>query len=197
MADQNDSNTGTDDPDKIVYTKTEGDKPDDKADGKADGKTNNDTDGGNDAVDYTDLKPPKDIGDTHAEKVVSIAKKNSLSKEAAQEILNYQGEYRESLIADIQKQHEELTRNWPKEVRADEEIGGAKYTESAELARRAVDKFGTQKLIDILDETGYGNHPEMVRLFARIGKAMSDDSLITGTPTKEKVPLEDLFYKKT
>ena len=36
----------------------------------------------------------------------------------------------------------------------------------------------------MLNESGLGNHPEVIRLFYRTGKAMSEDSLIVGAASK-------------
>ena len=39
-------------------------------------------------------------------------------------------------------------------------------------------QYGTPELKEMLDFTGAGNNPEIVRLFYRIGKAISDDNLV-------------------
>ena len=41
------------------------------------------------------------------------------------------------------------------------------------MARRAVRAFGSDQLSDLLNETGLGNHPEMIRAFAKIGAELS------------------------
>jgi hypothetical protein len=41
-----------------------------------------------------------------------------------------------------------------------------------------VARFGSDSLKAELSKTGYGNHPEMVRLLTRIGKAMAPDQLV-------------------
>ena len=52
------------------------------------------------------------------------------------------------------------------------------FNESIELSKRVIDKFGSQELKQQLDATGFGNHPELVRIFSKIGKAMGDDKLV-------------------
>ena len=39
--------------------------------------------------------------------------------------------------------------------------------------------FATPELKKALNETGFGNHPELVRLFVKIGKSLSEDSFTT------------------
>lgn len=56
-----------------------------------------------------------------------------------------------------------------------------------------MDKFGSPELKQYLNETGLGNHPELVRIFANIGKAMSEDGLVTGNSGGVKSAADVLF----
>lgn len=65
------------------------------------------------------------------------------------------------------------------QVKADPELGGKNLDETMALAGRALDHFGASKDSDfrkLLDSTGLGNHPVMVRMFRDIGKAVGEDS---------------------
>jgi hypothetical protein len=53
---------------------------------------------------------------------------------------------------------------------------GAEYDAKIDLARSVVGKFGDEKLKAYLEETKLGDHPAMIRLFAKIGEGMLDDS---------------------
>lgn len=57
------------------------------------------------------------------------------------------------------------------------------YKANMTLMGRAVDKFGGGDLKKYLDDTGLGNHPLFVKTFVQIGKAMSEDTLVTGGGT--------------
>ena len=50
---------------------------------------------------------------------------------------------------------------------------GTAFDEKVGLARRAVRAFGSEELTGLLDESGLGNHPEMIRAFAKIGAELS------------------------
>ncbi len=69
-------------------------------------------------------------------------------------------------------------KTWGEQAMNDPEFGGDNFVASSENAKRAIDKFGGESLKQILNETGYGNHPEIFKAFAKIGKAMSDDSFV-------------------
>ena len=48
--------------------------------------------------------------------------------------------------------------------------------------RKALDAFGTPELKDVLNATGFGNHPEVIKAFYKAGKAISADGFVPGTP---------------
>jgi len=50
------------------------------------------------------------------------------------------------------------------------------------VARKALETFGTPELRDVLNMTGMGNHPEVIRAFYKAGKAISEDRFVQGNP---------------
>ena len=63
---------------------------------------------------------------------------------------------------------------------ADKEFGGDKLNENLALASKAMDAFATPELKQVLDQTGLGNHPELIRAFVRVGRQISEDRLVPG-----------------
>ena len=98
-----------------------------------------------------------------------------------------------------QQLFEETTGKWLGEAKADPEIfGGSEevFAKNAEVAKRVVDKFGTPELKQGLNSTGFGNHPELVRMLVKIGKSMTEDQLVIPNskgPAAQK-SMEDVFY---
>lgn len=69
---------------------------------------------------------------------------------------------------------------WGKDALADPEIGGSPETfdASKKQAAAGLDRLGFKAghpFRTLLDETGLGNHPEMIRAWSRVGKAVSED----------------------
>ena len=60
--------------------------------------------------------------------------------------------------------------DWKNEIK--KEYGTA-YDEKVGMARRAVRAFGSEELSNLLDNSGLGSHPEMIRAFAKIGAELS------------------------
>lgn len=75
-----------------------------------------------------------------------------------------------------------LVTSWVEQVKVDKEIGGEKFAENLAIARKALESFGTPELQDVLNMTGLGNHPEVIRAFYKAGKAISEDRFIPGAP---------------
>ena len=57
---------------------------------------------------------------------------------------------------------------------------GAHYDTKLAQASRAARYFGGEQLIAVLNETGLGNHPDLVRAFARAGAFLGEDALRSG-----------------
>ena len=77
---------------------------------------------------------------------------------------------------------------WQKAAETDKEYGNASYDDTVEVARNAVHELGGEALQVALTETGMGNHPEFIRAFWRLGKAMGEDTIDFGEGKSEGVP---------
>lgn len=90
---------------------------------------------------------------------------------------------------------QKTTEQWAADVKADKEIGGDKLTGNLSAAQRALAQFGTPELKEYLEGTGLGNHPELVKAFVKIGKAMSEDGMVTGKESGQRSAAEVLYGK--
>ncbi len=112
-----------------------------------------------------------------------VAKELNLSQESAQRLLDAVG----PKMAERQMAMIEATRNgWADNSKSDREFGGEKLSENLGVAKKALDAFGTTELRTLLNETGLGNHPELIRFMFRAGKAISEDRMVSGSATQAK-----------
>lgn len=106
-----------------------------------------------------------------------VAKELDLPQEAAQKMLDKMAPAiaarQEAAIADARAK-------WIADTKADAEIGGAELAQKIALANTTFEKFGTPELRALLDESGLGDHPEMLRWAHRVGKAISEDGYVAG-----------------
>lgn len=110
-----------------------------------------------------------------------VARDLNLTNEQAQKLVDAYPK----ILAGVQQRQAEAwqkqTEGWAETVKADKEIGGDKLTANLSAAQRALDQFGTPELKEYLNATGLGNHPDLVKTFVKIGKAMSEDGMVDGS----------------
>jgi hypothetical protein len=133
------------------------------------------------------------------ERISSHAREKGLTQEQAAERLSVEEASAKKGAEAYEKRQEEVLaaekQRWIDAGMADAEIGGDKYQESAELAKRVVEKFGTKELREGLDKSGLGNYHEFVKLMSRIGRAMDSDKLIIGdNNNKEPKDIAERMY---
>lgn len=110
-----------------------------------------------------------------------VAKQLNLTQDAAQQVLDKMG----PAMASRQAEQIESARNeWANTAKADKEYGGEKFTENLAVAKKALDAFGSPELTALLDQSGFGNHPDVIRFFYRAGKAISEDGFVSGQSGK-------------
>lgn len=137
-----------------------------------------------------DLKLPDGtpLDSSEIEKTADYARERGLSNDAAQELLRRD---HEAVMGYIDRAKEQVAQ-WASQAQADKEIGGDAFAGNVETAKRFFDRFGSPALKKALNDTGLGNHPELIRLGLKAGKAMADDSFVKGggSPETKKSPAE-------
>jgi len=104
-----------------------------------------------------------------------VAKDLNLPQEAAQKVLDKVAPVIQARQA---KAIEEVKVNWANDSQADQEFGGENFDSNLTVAKSALDTFGNDALKSLLAETGFGNHPEIIRFMYRAGQAISEDSYV-------------------
>lgn len=85
--------------------------------------------------------------------------------------------------------------SWRDEVARDPELGGERFEASVARAQLALGRFDTGGRIGrLLESSGYGNHPDIVRFFNRLADAVMEDVPAPGTPEGGLAPLEERMY---
>ena len=127
-----------------------------------------------------DLKMPEgvELDTAAAGEFTEIAKELKLTQEQAQKVADIGAKMAQRQA----ESHANLVAQWTEQVKTDKEIGGDKLAENLGIARKAIDTFGSPELKALLNSTGLGNHPEVVKLAFKVGKAISEDSFVTGKP---------------
>ena len=126
----------------------------------------------------------------------ALAKEDNLSQDKAQKYADLGVKAVQKFQTRMQEQVTQAQQQWVTDSKADKEFGGDKLNENLAVAKKARDAFGTPELTQLLNETGLGNHPEMIRAFFRIGQAVSEDRLVPGgtQPAKNGQSIAQRMY---
>ena len=129
------------------------------------------------------------IDSAHLEKIALFAKERGLSQEQAQMLVE-----RDQAAVE---QHMNMVKQWKDSVQNDPELGGDNMKEKVELAHRAFKHFASEEFAKELEITGYGNHPELLRAFYKVGKMMGNDKFVVqNSQAGAKRTMEEVFYGK-
>lgn len=95
----------------------------------------------------------------------------------------------------LRQQWQEQVARWRQEVAADPELGGDNLPGVVARAQLALERFDTDQTIGrLLEESGYGNHPAVIRFFTRVADALDEDSLPASRADTSLPPLEERMY---
>lgn len=110
----------------------------------------------------------------------AFAKESNMPKEQAQKLAEMGQKSVQKYQARVAQQVEQQQQQWVSDSRTDKEFGGDKLSENLAVAKKARDAFGTPELTQLLNESGLGNHPEVIRFFFRAGQAIAEDRMVPG-----------------
>ncbi len=87
--------------------------------------------------------------------------------------------------------------SWAEEVRHDKDMGGSAMQSTLSYAKAALSRFDPSgELLEILQDTGYANHPKVIRFLASIGKAHAEDAVYMGQMAPSAQPRHERLYGK-
>lgn len=114
----------------------------------------------------------------------------------AAKLVNQTQEKTLQMLADAGAQQK---KEWFDAFVADPEIGGAKREETEHLAAKGLDALGYTEghpFRTALTESGFGNHPDMIRLARFVGSMVGEDGSFvrSNDGVKEAVPIEKRLY---
>ena len=163
--------------------KTESEAKDEKADSKAE-----------EPVELADFTAPEGVklDSEAASELKSLAKELGLKQEGAQKVADIGVKLAQKWEARQAEALKEMKSSWVESSKADKEIGGDKLNENLAVAKKALDVFGTPELKTLLNESGLGSHPEIVRAFYRAGKAISEDRFVPSNGSTTSTGSRDL-----
>lgn len=157
----------------------DGEKNTDGEQGESEDETGDKSEDRTGAPDEYEFNTPDDtqLDDAVVDAFSEVAKDLNMPQDAAQKMIDkvtpvIQARQAEQIAA--------VREEWAETAKVDKEFGGDKLKENLATAAKAIDTFGTPELKALLNESGLGNHPEVIRAFYRAGKTISQDTFVGG-----------------
>ncbi|VVE77403.1 peptidase [Pandoraea sputorum] len=126
----------------------------------------------------------------------TVARKYGMSQEDAQGLLSLAGKNMQQVVQAQQDAVLAAQTEWVTSLKSDKEFGGDHFDANVQTAQQAIARFGADGFVDLLNQTGLGNHPAAVKTFLNIGKAISEAKLVQGSATAEQLSTADILYGK-
>jgi len=151
----------------------------------ADGELINDKDNNvivNEEIKVEDIVIPEGMTlDTEVlEQFLPIAKELNLNKEQAQKLVDFQL----STIKNTEQQGQDNFNKVVKELEQEtKDMLGADYKKELSYAAKTMNLLNEEdrkSLKEVLNNSGMGNHPLLIKMFIEAGKSLSEDKLVDG-----------------
>lgn len=179
---------------------TQGESTNDSAQQQGSGTqgAENKQDQSNDLGEYAEFKAPEGIT-LDAELMTDfkgIAKEAGLNQDQAQKMADLGVKLSQKIVDSQQQALAKQVSEWESSSKTDKEFGGDKLDANLAIAKKALDAFATPELKDYLNNSGAGNHPELIRFLVRAGKAISEDKFVGGSARTADLSHADRLYSK-
>ena len=139
-----------------------------------------------------DFQVPQENLDSFAK----ACKEAGLSKKQAEAMLAWHKGFAGDVQKLQQQQEAAQVKAWQDEILKDPEIGGTHWKAAVADSRKALNAFDTDgKLRTLLKQMHADYHPDVVRVIARVGRAMGEDKFISSKGSGNDVrALEDRMW---
>ena len=155
------------------------------------------TDAPQDSFAPDDIQLPLDVSFAPADlkDFKALSAQLDLSKQQIQKLVDFEAACAKRRAEESAAQKQQQCVAWANETKAQY---GAALEQEITFALRAANTFGGPELRALLEETGLGNHPVIIRTLSGIGRTISEDACPGGTPAapQDKTFAEALYGKR-
>lgn len=124
-----------------------------------------------------------------------LAHQMNLTEEQVQQLVDFEAKNLQRQDHAAHEEKRSIIAKWAEQTKT---AYGANLEREISYALRAADQFGGPDFRALLEETGLGNHPVIIRTLSGIGRAISEDISTGGAPAapQDKTFAEALYGKK-
>lgn len=141
------------------------------------------------------------INDSYKSGFLQKAHELGLTKNQVADLYKWNNEQVSSQLSEQQQASKQAEEQAIEQLKQD---WGDAYDQNAQLAMNTLEQFGDENLTKWLDESGAGNNPALIKTFAEIGKAMSEDNAVDGdvqgfvmSPSEANAEIQRLYQDES
>lgn len=125
----------------------------------------------------------------------ALATEFGLDGPKAQKLVDFYVGQQQQATATLESTFDAQKKQWVEQLTADKDFGGANLAKTVASAQKALLKYGGPEVAAELHGMGLGDHPGLVRLLARVGQAMADDSTLGSAAAPGANNSDDAFLR--
>ncbi len=133
------------------------------------------------------------LSDEERSRFDAVAKELKLDNSGTQKLLEMTQRNQQEQV----QKHNQLMDEWKNEILKDKHMGGSAFESTVAYAKAGLARFDPDNnLFNLLEQTGYGSNPHVVRFLAAIGRSHAEDKVLLGSPSKTEAPRHERLYGK-
>lgn len=145
---------------------------------------------------FDELPEGAELDQGLTEKVTPVFKELGLTNTQANQLAAAYAEHIQSDAEARASEWQKTNEQWVEQARKDPEISEMGWDSAVEAANKFIDTFGGAELSEAIAMGVNGNHPAVIRAFAKAGAALTDDRTETGSSSggNADAPPEERWY---
>lgn len=144
-----------------------------------------------------ELKAPEgmELDSEALKEFTPVAKELKLTNEQAQKLADIYGRRAKAFETQQKEAYSQQVKKWIEEVNHDKEIGGDNLGATQASCKRALAEFDRdEEFINLMEQTGLGNHPAVLRFVNRVGLSVKEDQGANGKKANASKDINKVLY---
>lgn len=143
--------------------------------------------GGQDSGNEFELPEGYQISDENLGALRQYAADYGIDKAGAQELIDYHVSVLEQQQEAQMAGWEALKSDWANQARSDKALqdSAGNIDQSLSIAKKGVESLGGKELLEVLNMTGVGSHPAVIKAFKIVGENLEGGKIVSGSGGSE------------
>jgi len=146
------------------------------------------------AVPSYDIQAPEGY---NKDEFIKFASEHKIDPKVAQTLLDREVAAINTTFEKAAAEHKAEVAKWAEQLKTDKEFGGDAFKGNAARVATFVKQHATPGFIELLNKTGLGNHPDVVKTFHKLATLTGSDKMVAlnaQPPAEKELSLSERLY---